>query len=56
MSFDFLNNVFLLNFSLEAAKGVFESLALLKLYFRQFKTPPNPTENFLHFAEKVLIS
>ena len=31
----FLNNVLLLDLTLEAAKGVFESLALLKFYFRQ---------------------
>ena len=30
-----LNNVLLLDFALEAAKGVFQSLALLKLYFSQ---------------------
>jgi hypothetical protein len=37
VSFDFLNNVLLLDLSLEAAKGVFQRLALLKLYFSQTK-------------------
>jgi hypothetical protein len=46
----------LLDLTLEAAKGVFESLALLKLYFRQTKNTSQLAQNFLHFAEKVLIS
>jgi len=37
MSLDFLDNVLLLDLTLEAAKGVFKSFALLKLYFRQTK-------------------
>jgi hypothetical protein len=37
MSLHFLNNVLLLDFALEAAKGIFERLALLKLYFSQTK-------------------
>jgi hypothetical protein len=35
MSFDFLYDVFLLNLSLEAAKGVFQRLTVLKPYFSQ---------------------
>jgi hypothetical protein len=35
MSLDFLDDVLLLDLTLEAAKGVLESLALLKFYFRQ---------------------
>jgi hypothetical protein len=34
VSLDFLDDIFLLDFSLEAAKGVFERLALLEPYFR----------------------
>ena len=37
MSLDFLDDVLLLDLTLEPAKGVLESLALLKLYFRQTK-------------------
>ena len=35
VSLHFLDDVFLLDFSLEAAEGIFECLALLKLYFSQ---------------------
>jgi len=35
MSFDFLYDVFLLNFSLEAAKCVFQGLSVLKPYLSQ---------------------
>ena len=35
--FDLFNDVLLLDFSLEPAKGVLQSFALLKLYFRQMK-------------------
>jgi len=37
MPFDFFDDVFLLDFSLEAAKGVLQSFALLKLNFGQTK-------------------
>jgi hypothetical protein len=37
VSFDFLNNVLLLDLPLEAAQGVFQRFALLKLYFSQTK-------------------
>jgi len=37
VSLDILDNVLLQDLSLEAAQGVFESFALLKLYFRQTK-------------------
>jgi hypothetical protein len=66
---DLLDDVLLLDLSLEAAKGVFQRFALLKLYFSQTKytsqlnqdsrarlgsgTEP---EKLLHFAQKVLIS
>jgi hypothetical protein len=76
MPLNFLDDVFLLHLPLEAAKGVFQCLALLKLNFRQtkytsqldlnshalmdFRDPASPgvspTPNFLHFAQKVLIS
>src|SRR5215471_14322605 len=35
VSFDLFNNVLLLDLTLEATKGVFQSFALLKLYFCQ---------------------
>ena len=41
---DLLNDVLLLDFSFEAAKGVFKRFALLKLYFSQTTTPPNSTK------------
>ena len=37
VSLDLLNNVLLLDFPFETAKGVLQSFALLKLYFRQTK-------------------
>ena len=37
VSLHFLNNVLLLDLTLEAAKGVLQRFALLKLYFRQTK-------------------
>jgi len=37
MPFDLFNDVLLLDLSLEPAKGVLQSFALLKLYFRQTK-------------------
>lgn len=43
MSLDLLDNVLLLHFAFEAAKGVFEGLTLLKSDFRQPDTPPNPS-------------
>ena len=56
MTLHFLDNVLLLDLTLEAAKGVLESLALLKFYFCQTKNTSQLNQNFLHFAEKVLIS
>jgi hypothetical protein len=37
VAFDLFDDVFLLHLPLKAAKGVFKSLTLLKLYFRQTK-------------------
>ncbi len=37
MAFDLFNNVFLLHLPLKAAKGILQSLALLKLHFSQTK-------------------
>ena len=38
--FDLFDNVFLLHFTLEAPKGVFQRLTLLQFHFSQLKTPP----------------
>lgn len=43
MSLDLFNNVFLLNFSLEAAEGIFQWFSLLHPDFGQIQTPPNPS-------------
>ena len=40
MTLHLFDDVFLLNLSLEAAKGVLQSFALLKLDFSQLNTPP----------------
>jgi hypothetical protein len=66
---DLLDDVLLLDLSLEAAKGVFQRFALLKLYFSQTKYTSQlnqdsraqlgsvaEPEKLLHFAQKVLIS
>jgi hypothetical protein len=66
---DLLDDVLLLDLSLEAAKGVFQRFALLKLYFSQTKYTSQLDQNsharlgsgagpqkLLHFAQKVLIS
>jgi len=42
MTLDFLNDVFRLNFALEATQGAFNGLALLQSNFSQTKSPPNP--------------
>jgi hypothetical protein len=42
MALHFLDNVLLLDFSLEPAQGVFQRLALLKLYFCQTKYTSKP--------------
>jgi len=41
VTFHFLDDVFLLHLALEAAKGVFQRLALLKPNFCQIYTPPD---------------
>ncbi len=41
MTLYFLDNVFLLNLALEAAKGIFQRLALLNSHFGQTVTPPD---------------
>ena len=45
MTFDFLNNVLLLDFSLEAAQGVLQRLALLNPYFGQRANTPKLVPN-----------
>jgi len=35
MSLNFFDDIFLLNFALKAAQGVFQRLAFLESYFRQ---------------------
>ena len=39
MLFCVLNDIFLLDFSFEAAKGIFQRLTFLESYFRQPKHP-----------------
>jgi hypothetical protein len=41
----FLNDVFRLNFALEATQGALNGLAFLQSDFSQPKSPPNPAEN-----------
>jgi hypothetical protein len=43
VALDLLDNVFLLHLALETAQSVLEGLALLKSYFCQTDTPPNPS-------------
>jgi hypothetical protein len=43
VALNLFDNVFLLDFALEAAQGVFERLALLQSNFGQTDTPPNPS-------------
>jgi hypothetical protein len=43
VALDLLDNVFLLHLALEAAQRVLEGFALLKPYFCQTYTPPNPS-------------
>ncbi len=42
MTLDFLNDVFRLNFALEATQGALNGLAFLQSNFSQTKSPPNP--------------
>jgi hypothetical protein len=42
MTLDFLNDVFRLNFALEATQGALNGLAFLQSDFCQTKSPPNP--------------
>jgi len=48
MTLDFLDDVFLLHLPLETAKGVFDRLALLQLYFCQTKKHLQPTAESPH--------
>jgi len=43
VALDLLDNVFLLHLALETAQSVLEGFALLKPYFCQTYTPPNPS-------------
>ena len=43
VSLDLLDNVFLLHLALEAAQSILEGFALLKPYFCQIYTPPDPS-------------
>src|SRR5437660_4583419 len=43
VALDLLDNVFLLHLALEAAQSVLEGFPLLKSYFCQTYTPPNPS-------------
>ncbi len=43
VALDLLDNVFLLHLALEAAQSVLEGFTLLKSYFCQTDTPPNPS-------------
>ena len=45
MTLHFLNDVFRLNFALEATKSALNGLALLQSDFSQTKSPPNPAIN-----------
>src|SRR6266446_3585778 len=46
MTLHFLNDVLLLNFAFEAAKGVFQCFTLLKFYFGQTKYTSQPDLKF----------
>ena len=41
MTLDFLHNVFLLHFALEATQCTFQSFAVLQMYFCQLNSPPS---------------
>ena len=43
VALDLLDNVFLLHLALEPAQSVLEGFTLLKSYFCQTDTPPNPS-------------
>jgi hypothetical protein len=43
VALDLLDNVFLLHLALKAAQSVLERFSLLKSYFCQTDTPPNPS-------------
>jgi len=43
VALNLLDNVFLLHLALEAAQSVLEGFTLLKSYFCQTDTPPNPS-------------
>ena len=43
VALDLLDNVFLLHLALETAQSVLEGFTLLKSYFCQTDTPPNPS-------------
>ena len=43
VALNLLDNVFLLHLALKAAKSVLEGFPLLKSYFCQTDTPPNPS-------------
>ena len=43
MALDLLDNVFLLHLAFEAAQSVLEGFTLLKSYFSQLNTPPDPS-------------
>jgi hypothetical protein len=43
VALDLLDNVFLLHLALEAAQSVLKGFPLLKSYFCQTDTPPNPS-------------
>jgi hypothetical protein len=56
VTFYFLDNVFLLNLTLEAAQGVLQRLALLQPDFCQYQSPPLPSNwtqlDYLTVAKK----
>ena len=63
MPLDLFDDVLLLDLPLEAAKGVLQSFALLKLYFSQTKYTSQLDQDsrtaqsiFPRFAQRVLIS
>jgi len=43
VTLDLLDNVFLLHLALKSAQSILEGLTLLKPYFCQTDTPPNPS-------------
>ena len=52
MTFNFLNDVFLLNLPLEPAESIFERLALLYANLCQKIPPPNLPWGFFRILEK----